>query len=121
MEIVRHVNYANLGVGVRDRTAIVDMITGIIFGAVASVVIVVATWSYAWQLSVMAAVGYGVFVLLLMRWAYNRLYVEGMDIPRKVYSFERRTETAADPDDEGDTFPKPVYGTAKLMPKDMRL
>ncbi|HUS56894.1 MAG TPA: cation:proton antiporter [Thermoplasmata archaeon] len=121
VEIVRHVNYANIGVGVRDRTAIVDLITGMIFGAVASVVIIVGTWSYSWQFSVMAAIGYGVFALLLMRWAYMRLYVDGMDIPRKIYSFERQAEAAVDSDDEDDSLPMPVYGTAKPMPKDMRL
>jgi hypothetical protein len=121
VEIVRHVNYANIGVGVRDRAAIVDLITGIIFGAVVAVVVVVATWTYVWQVSVMVAMGYGVFVVLLMRWAYNRLYVEGMDIPRKVYSFERHPGIATDPDEETTNLPMPVYGTAKPMPKDMRL
>jgi CPA2 family monovalent cation:H+ antiporter-2 len=121
VEIVRHVNYANIGVGVRNRTAIVDLITGIIFGAVACVVVVVGTWSYVWQMSLLAALGYGAFVLLLMRWAYHRLYVDGVDIPRKVYSFERRVDFASDDDDEATSLPRPVYGTAKLMPKDVRL
>ena len=122
IEIVRHVNYSNLGVGVRDRAAIVDLITGIIFGAVTTVVIAVGTWSYVWQLSVFAAAGYGVFVLLLMRWAYHRLYVDGVDIPRKVYSFEWEVAlTTSDDDDEQTPLPKPVYGVAKSMPKDVRL
>ena len=122
VEIVRHVNYSNLGVGVRDRTAIVDLITGIIFGAVTTVIVAVGTWSYVWQLSVLAAATYGAFAMLLMRWAYHRLYVDGIDIPRKVYSFERETAlTTSDDDDEQSQLPKPVYGVAKTMPRDVRL
>jgi CPA2 family monovalent cation:H+ antiporter-2 len=121
VEIVRHVNYANIGVGVRDRTAIVDLITGIIFGAVVAVVAVVATWTYVWQVSLMTAMGYGVFVVLLMRWAYNRLYVEGMEVPRKIYSFERQAGAMVNLDEEPDMLPRPVYGTAKPMPRDTRL
>jgi CPA2 family monovalent cation:H+ antiporter-2 len=122
VEIVRHVNYANIGVGVRDRTAIVDLITGIIFGAVATVVIVVGTWSYVWQFSVLTAMGYGMFALLLMRWAYHRLFVDGVDIPRKIYSFERQAVmTTGDDEDEATPLPKPVYGVAKPMPRDTRL
>ncbi len=121
VEIVKHVNYANIGVGVRDRSAIVDLITGIVFGAVASVIIVVGTWSQIWQISVIAAAGYGIFVVLLMRWAYNKLYVEGADIPRKVHAFERSSVTTADPEEDMPPLPTPVYGTAKPIPKDMRL
>ena len=122
VEIVRHVNYANIGVGVRDRTAIVDLITGIIFGAVATVIMIVGTWTYVWQFSVVAVAGYGVFSLLLMKWAYNRLYVEGMEIPRKIYSFEKRPEATVDlEDDPAASLPMPVYGVAKPMPRDTRL
>ena len=118
-EIVRHVNYANIGVGVKDRTPIVELITSITFGAVVAVVLIVGTWTYLWQASVVVALSYGTFVILVMNWAYKRLYVEGAELPRKVYSFAKQVEDLEEESEE--SVPTPVYGTVKNLPKEIRL
>ncbi len=119
MEIARHVNYSNIGVGVNDREPIVDLITGIITGAVFSVAIIVATWTYMWQVSLIVAIVYAVFTIMLMRWAYSILYVEGAEMPTKVYHIP---SPVGDGDgEEIPEVPKPVYGVAKTLPKNMRL
>jgi hypothetical protein len=117
MEIARHVNYSNIGVGVNDREPVVDLITGMITGAVFSVALIVATWTYMWQFSLMVVMVYAAFTVLLMRWAYAKLYVEGAEIPIKVYHIPSPGED----DEEIPDVPKPVYGVAKTLPKNMRL
>ena len=118
-EIVRHVNYSNIGVNANDRTPIVDLISGVVFGAVASAVAIVATWSFMWQASVLVAIGYAVSTLAFMYRAYTKLHVEGLGVPTKVHSFSRVIEE--DVEDEVVEVPVPVYGTLKTMPRDTRL
>ena len=120
-EIVRHVNYNNIGVGVRDRAPIVNLITRMIFGALISVIMIVSTWNYFWQLSVVVALGYGIYAMLLTNWAYNKLYIEGFEIPTKVYSFPGTPPESPEADDDAVDVPKPVYGVLKTIPKDTRL
>ena len=121
-EIVRHVNYNNIGVGVKDRTPIVNLITRMIFGALISVIMIVSTWNYVWQLSVLVALGYGVYAMVLTNWAYKRLYIEGFEIPTKVYAFPGNVYDSSGAEDDDDVeVPKPVYGVLKTIPKDTRL
>jgi CPA2 family monovalent cation:H+ antiporter-2 len=121
-EIVRHVNYNNIGVGVKDRTPIVNLITRMIFGALVSVMLIVSTWTYVWQLSVFVAIGYGIFAAGLTNWAYNKLYIEGFEIPTKVYSFSKPgDEPATNVGDDLPDVPKPVYGVLKTFSGDSRL
>lgn len=118
MEIARHVNYSNIGVGVNEREPVVDLITGIIAGAVLSVAVIVATWTYMWQVSLFVAAIYAGFTVLLMKWAFKTLYVEGAEMPSKIYHIPSQSE---DSDEELPDVPKPVYGVAKSLPKNMRL
>ena len=118
-EIVRHVNYSNIGVNANDRRPIVDLISRITFGAVVAVVIIVGTWSVAWQISVLVVLGYGVSVMAVMHRAYKILHIEGLGIPTKVYSFPKAAEMQED--DEVVDVPMPVYGVVKTLPKDVRL
>ncbi len=121
-DIVRHVNYNNIGVGVKDRTPIVNLITRLIFGALVAVILIVSTWNYVWQLSVFVAVGYGVFAAGLTNWAYNKLYVEGFEIPTKVYSFSKPDDgPSTNVGEELPDVPKPVYGVLKTISGDSRL
>ncbi len=121
-DIVRHVNYNNIGVGVKDRTPIVNLITRLIFGALVAVILIVSTWNYVWQLSVFVAIGYGVFAAGLTNWAYNKLYVEGFEIPTKVYSFSKPDDgPSTNVDEELPDVPKPVYGVLKTISGDSRL
>ncbi|HUV61230.1 MAG TPA: cation:proton antiporter [Thermoplasmata archaeon] len=121
-EIVRHVNYNNIGVGVKDRAPIVNLITRMIFGALVSVMLIVSTWNYVWQLSVFVAIGYGIFAAGLTNWAYNKLYIEGFEIPTRVYSFSRLDdEPATNVGDDLPDVPKPVYGVLKTLSGDSRL
>ncbi len=118
-EIVRHVNYSNIGVNANDRRPIVDLISRVTFGAVVAAILIVATWSIMWQISVLVVLGYAVSVLAFMHRAYKILHVEGLGIPSKVYSFPRQEERADD--DEVADVPMPVYGVVKTLPKDVRL
>ena len=118
-EIVRHVNYSNIGVGAKDRRPIVDLVSGIVFGAALSAFVTVSTWSTMWQLSLVVGMCYFTGVLVLMVWAYKVLFVEGSDIPQRVYNLLR-----AVPDDYVEPLPdipKPVYSVARTAPKNAQL
>lgn len=118
-DIVTHVNYTNIGVGTRDRRHIVDLVAGVVFGAVASVLIIVSAWTYTWLLSLAVVPSYIIFVLVVMRRAYTLLHEEGFEIPRKIHTVPTAFE-----DDSDDAFlevPKPVYGIVKASPDEARL
>ena len=45
-EIVRLVNYSNIGVGPVDRRPIVTLVSGVVFGAALSALMIAVTWTY---------------------------------------------------------------------------
>jgi len=113
------VNYSNIGVGAKDRRPIVDLVSGIVFGAALSAFVIVSTWSTMWQLSLIVGMCYFTGVLVLMVWAYKVLFVEGSEMPQRVYNLLR-----AVPDDYVEPLPdipKPVYNVARTAPKNAQL
>lgn len=110
LEVARHVNYSNIGVATNDKGVIVHLVSGIIFGALVAVLVIVSTWIFMWQFSVITALAYVVYVVLLMTWSFRRLYVAGYEHPQKVYHVPRIS--AEPPEPEAD-IPKPVYGTVR--------
>ena len=118
-EIARHVNYSNIGVGTSNKQTIVDLVSGIVFGAVVSVLLIVFSWTFMWQFSLIIVAAYVVAVVSLMKWSYGKLYSEGVDVPQKIYHIPRPAPIeAAEPMPE---IPKPVYGIVKAAQQDFRL
>jgi len=118
LEIARHVNYSNIGVGTADKDTIVNLVSGIVFGAVLTALLVVFTWGHAWELSALICCGYALAVISLMVWSYRVLHVGGQEVPRKVYEIPRAIIDEADPLPD---LPRPVYGVVRAIPKDVRL
>ena len=118
-EIARHVNYSNIGVGTSNKETIVDMVSGIVFGAILSVLLIVFSWTYMWEFSLIIVVAYFVAVVSLMKWAHGRLFVAGVDGPQKVYHLPRTV--LAETDEPMPEIPKPVYGVVRAAQKDVRL
>ncbi len=117
LEIARHVSYSNLGVRSNDKGAVVNLISGIVFAAALSVLMMVFSWTYAWEFSVLISFSFGISVICLMIIAYKVLHVEGLDVPPKVYNIPRPVE---DPEPMPD-IPKPVYGVVRALPHNVRL
>ena len=118
-EIARHVNYSNIGVGTSNKETIVDMVSGIVFGAILSVLLIVFSWTYMWEFSLIIVVAYFVAVVSLMKWAHGRLFVAGVDGPQKVYHLPRTA--LSETDEPMPEIPKPVYGVVRVAQKDFRL
>jgi CPA2 family monovalent cation:H+ antiporter-2 len=118
-EIARHVNYSNIGVGTSNKETIVDMVSGIVFGAILSVLLIVFSWTYMWEFSLIIVVAYFVAVVSLMKWAHGRLFVAGVDGPQKVYNLPRTA--LSETDEPMPEIPKPVYGVVRAAQKDFRL
>jgi len=118
-EIARHVNYSNIGVGTSNKNTIVDMVSGIVFGAALSVLLIVFSWTYMWEFSLIIAAAYFVAVVSLMKWAHRRLFVAGVDGPQKIYHLPRTA--LSETDEPMPEIPKPVYGVVRAAQKDVRL
>lgn len=120
-EIVRHVNYTNIGVVKNDRRPIVNLVSGFVFVAVISVFVVVSLWTYMWQFSLVMVAALIASIVALMARAYSVLYVEGAsDSVQKVYSMPLAASRDLREDELLDV-PKPVYGVIKTLPRDVRL
>ena len=117
-EIARHVNYSNIGVYASDKRVIVNLVSGVAVGSIASVLLIVSTWIYMWQFSLIVAAGYFVFIIAIMVWAYRSLYVPGKEGPSKVSHIPRAT---AEPPEPIPALPKPVYGGIRASPKNSQL
>ena len=118
-EIARNVNYSSIGVSTSNKEAIVDLVSGLIFGAVLSVLLIVFSWTYMWQFSLVIVTAYFVAVVSLMMWSYRRLYSEGVGLPQKIYYIPRLDD--ADVAEPMPDIPKPVYGIVKAAQQDFRL
>jgi hypothetical protein len=117
-ELARHVNYSNIGVATNDKEVAVHLVSGMISGAMFSVLAIVFSWTYLWQLSLFATLAFFVYLVVLMAWAYKRLYVAEFDQPQKVYNVPRMFQEPPEPEPD---LPKPVYGAVRTVPKDARL
>jgi CPA2 family monovalent cation:H+ antiporter-2 len=111
-DIVKHVNYTSIGVGAIDKRPIVTLVSGVIFGAAAFALLVAVTWVFMWQLAVVFSFGYVVLVVCLMAWAYRALYVEGTEIPLKVYHMPAPVSRDL-PDELIPDIPAPIYGVVR--------
>jgi CPA2 family monovalent cation:H+ antiporter-2 len=111
-DIVKHVNYTSIGVGAIDKRPIVTLVSGVIFGAAAFALLVAVTWVFMWQLAVVFSFGYVALVVSLMAWAYRALYVEGTEIPLKVYHMAAPVPRDL-PDELVPDIPAPIYGVVR--------
>lgn len=116
-DVATHVNYSNIGVVTGDRGRIVDLVSGVIFGAALAVLMIVFSWTYTWQLSLVAVTAYVVYIASLMVWAYRHLYSRDAELPQKVYHMPR---PMTEPEEPVADLPKPVYGVVRAS-KNLRL
>ena len=117
-EIVRHVNYSNLGVRSESRGAIVALVTWVVSGAALSALVVVSIWTYFWQLSLLVAAAYVLSLVYLMFRTYANVHVDVQETVPRVYNFPKPIVID---DDAGKELPKPVYGIVKSAPRNARL
>jgi CPA2 family monovalent cation:H+ antiporter-2 len=111
-DAVKHIDYSDIGVGGIDKRPVVTLVCGVIFGAAMGALAISYAWSIMWQMSVVVSIGYVLLVFGLTIWAYRKLYVEGTDIPSKVYQLQRPSMTVPSEDVIPD-IPKPVYGIVR--------
>ena len=122
VEIVRLVNYSNIGVGAVDRRPIVTLVSGIVFGAALSALAIAVIWTYMWQISVLVVACYVALTAGLMVWAYLRLHVDGLEIPSPSYRMSGPLRMSTLEEDELlPEIPKPVYGVVNVSQKDLPL
>jgi CPA2 family monovalent cation:H+ antiporter-2 len=116
-DVAAHVNYSNIGVVTGDRGRIVDLVSGVIFGAALAVLMIVFSWTYTWQFSLVVVTAYVVYIASLMVWAYRHLYSRDAELPQKVYHMPR---PMTEPEEPVADLPKPVYGVVRAS-KNLRL
>ena len=117
-EIVRHVNYSNLGVRSESKGAIVGLVSWIVAGATMSALAIVSTWTYSWQFSLLVVVAYVVSLVVVMFSTYARIHIDVPEVPQKVYNFPKPVLANDDGEKE---LPKPVYGVVKSIPRNAQL
>lgn len=117
-EIVRHVNYSNLGVRSESKGSIVGLVSWIVAGATMSALAIVSTWTYSWQFSLLVVVAYVVSLVVVMFSTYARIHIDVPEVPQKVYNFPKPVLANDDGEKE---LPKPVYGVVKSIPRNAQL
>ncbi|MDQ1371435.1 MAG: Na Exchanger protein, partial [Candidatus Thermoplasmatota archaeon] len=117
-EIVKHVNYSNLGVRSESKGAIVGLVSWIVAGATMSALAIVSTWTYSWQFSLVVVVAYVVSLVVVMFSTYARIHIDAPEMPQKVYNFPKPVLACDDGEKE---LPKPVYGVVKSIPRNAQL
>ena len=118
-EIARHVNYSNVGVGTYNRGTIVTLVSGIVFGAFVSILLIAFSWTYMWEFCVIVALAFVVSVVTLMLWAHRHLHVGGAEFPDKVYTMPRLEGRSSD--EPVPELPKPIYGSLRATSERIRL
>ncbi len=109
-DIARIVNYSSIGVKSGSSTGVVDLVSGVVVGAVLTVLLIVSSWTYTWQFSLVIVLAYVVYVISLMLWAYKALYLHGADVPQKVYHLQK---AALGPVETISDIPTPIYGVVR--------
>jgi CPA2 family monovalent cation:H+ antiporter-2 len=109
-DIAGNVSYASIGAKSGNNARVVDLVSGVVFGAVLAVLLIVFSWTYSWQSSLVIVLGYVVYVISLMLWAYRGLYLHDPDIPQKVYHLRKIT---TEPVESASDIPTPVYGVVR--------
>ncbi len=117
-EIVKHVNYSNLGVRSESKGAIVGLVSWVVAGATMSALAIVSTWTYSWQFSLVVVVAYVVSLVVVMFSTYARIHIDVPEMPQKVYNFPKPVLANDDGEKE---LPKPVYGVVKSIPRNAQL
>ncbi len=117
-EIVRHVNYTNLGVRSESRSTVVHLVSWMISGAAVSALAIVSIWTYAWQLSLLVVFCYFASLLYVMFRTYSTAHVEVQEAVPRVYNIPRPVVAVEEGEKE---LPKPVYGVVKTAPRNARL
>ena len=117
-EIVRHVNYSNLGVRSESRETIVGLVSWVVSGAALSALAIVSIWTYLWQLSLLVVVAYILSLVYKMFRTYAVIHIDVQEAIPKVYNFPK---PATVEEESGKELPKPVYGIVKTAPKNVRL
>ena len=117
-EVVKHVNYTNLGVRSQSGDVIVGLVSWVVSGAALSALAIVSVWTYFWEFSLVVAAAYVLSLVFVMVRTHARIYVEVQPVPLKVYNFPRPPREADAGEEE---LPKPVYGIVKAVPRDSRL
>ncbi|MCU0860687.1 MAG: hypothetical protein MUE55_08915, partial [Thermoplasmata archaeon] len=117
-EVVKHINYSNLGVRSESRDTIVGLVSWTVSGAALSALAIVSIWTYLWQFSLVVVGAYVLSLVLVMARTYSKIHVEVQPAPQKVYSFPK--PSAADEEAER-PLPKPVYGVVRTAPRNTQL
>lgn len=117
-EIVKHVNYSNIGVRSESRKVIVNLVSWVVSGAALSTLVIVSIWTYFWQMSMVVILAYTLSVIYLMFRTYSLVRVEVREPVPRVYNFPKPVHAQADSEKE---LPKPVYGVVKTAPRNARL
>ena len=119
LDIARHISFSDIGVSpMVDSKTIADMVAAIVFGAAFSVILIVFIWTFAWQVSVLVALGFALFVLGTLRWSYGRLHSEDTGLPVGSLIYDGRAPAPANPLVEG----APAYSSVSNAPVgEMRL
>jgi len=117
-DIVRQVNYSNMGVGVVDRKPVVTLVSGIVLGAEMLALAIAISWNYSWMASLSVVIFYVLSIMILMVWAYVRLHVDGLEPPMPSYRLSSPIQVSSLQEDELlPEVPKPVYGIVNVSQK----
>jgi len=109
-EVVGNVSYSSIGAKSGNSARVVDLVSGVVFGAVLAVLLIVFSWTYTWQSSLVIVLAYVVYVISLMLWAYGGLYLHDADVPQKVYHLQKAT---TEPVETISDIPTPIYGVVR--------
>ncbi len=89
--IARHHSFSEVGVSAMvDRRSIANVVASIVAGAALSVISIVFIWMYTWQVSVLVAGVFVVFVFAILRLAYSKLHSDEAPMPAGVIVYDGR-------------------------------
>jgi len=121
-EIAQRISYSDLAVkSACDRSTIANLAAGVVMAAVASVLLIVFIWSFGWELSLIAAAGFVVFVLAALQWAYGRLHSEEPEpilSPIGILAYDGRAPAQ---DQVVAGVPEPAYAVSNAAVGELRL
>jgi len=121
-DIAERVSYSDLSVKATcDKRKIAGLSSVMVLGAAASVLLIVFTWSFSWQVSLAVAGGFVLFVLAALRWAYGAFHTsetEDFPPPSGVLVYDGRAPAL---DDVVTSAPEPVYAMPSVPVGEMRL